>query len=168
MIGFVKHKSTWYTQPKKLYQHLPTFLPCPNVCWGLRQFAVLVLFVCKSHLHLVAIARLYKNRDVGDGWAGWSISHPDFCKSDNLISTIEGSAPNSNYVYLPTQLSVASYTPDSAVGSRRQMDKIYGSLLRDDISRSCILLPSNSRKPIFHNFQVHLSFFLSVSILKRE
>ena len=69
---------------------------------------------------------------------------------------------------LPTQLSVVSYTPDSAVGSRRQMDKIYGSLLRDDISRSCILLPSNSRKPIFHNFQVHLSFFLSVSILERE
>ena len=39
------------------------------------------------------IARLYKNRDVGDGWVGWSIAHPDFCKSDNLISTIEGSAP---------------------------------------------------------------------------
>ena len=115
MIGFVKHKSTWYTQPKKLYQHLPTFLPCPNVCWGLRQFAVLVLFVCKSHLHLVAIARLYKNRDVGDGWAGWSISHPDFCKSDNLISTIEGSAPNSNYVYLPTQLSVASFVTEEHI-----------------------------------------------------
>ena len=39
------------------------------------------------------------------------------------------------------------------------MDQIYGSLLRDDISRSCILLPSNSRKPIFHHFQLHLSFF---------
>ena len=81
---------------------------CPNVCWGLRQFAVLVLFVCKSHLHLVAIARLYKNRDVGDGWSGWSIAHPDLCKSDNLISTLEGKAPNINHVYLPTQLSVAS------------------------------------------------------------
>ena len=63
---------------------------------GLWQFAVLVLFVCKSHLHLVAIARLYKNRDVGDGWAGWSIAHPGFCKSDKPISTIEGSAPNIN------------------------------------------------------------------------
>ena len=80
-----------------------------------------------------------------------------------------GYLPKSFLLYnLPTQLSVASYTPDSAVGSRRQMDKIYGSLLRDDISRSCILLPSNSRKPIFHNFQVHLSFFLSFCFHSRE
>ena len=42
---------------------------------------------------------------------------------------------------------------------------IYGpssaSRERDDISRSCILLPSNSRKPIFHNFQVHLFSLLA-------
>ena len=33
----------------------------------------------------------------------------------------------------------------------------------DDISRSCILLQANSRKPIFHHFQVHLSFFMGGS-----
>ena len=47
-------------------------------------------------------------RDVGDGWAGWTIAHPCFGRSVNSISTIGGRLCPPHY-FLPTQLWVASY-----------------------------------------------------------